>query len=55
LARLDSATRELFGPGLDGDLAREYIRHALGLGTQDASNLVRDVVDAYESVPWDQI
>lgn len=37
LARLDSATRELFGTGLDGDLVRAYIRQALGDGTPDAS------------------
>jgi branched-subunit amino acid aminotransferase/4-amino-4-deoxychorismate lyase len=36
LARLDSATRELFGAGLDGDLVRGDIRHALG-GVPDAS------------------
>src|SRR5262245_29585660 len=29
LARLDAAHRELFGPGLDGDLVRDRIRHAL--------------------------
>jgi branched-subunit amino acid aminotransferase/4-amino-4-deoxychorismate lyase len=37
LARLDSATRELFGVGLDRDLVREYIRHALGTDILDAS------------------
>jgi len=37
LARLDSATRELFGPGLDGGVVREHIRHALGTGIHDAS------------------
>lgn len=37
LARLDAATRELFGVGLDGDLVRGYIRHALGTGTAGAS------------------
>jgi branched-subunit amino acid aminotransferase/4-amino-4-deoxychorismate lyase len=30
LARLDAATRELFGHGLDGDQVRAHIRHALG-------------------------
>ncbi|MET9556710.1 aminotransferase class IV [Streptomyces sp. NPDC006645] len=30
LARLDSATRELFGAGLDGERVRELVRHALG-------------------------
>jgi branched-subunit amino acid aminotransferase/4-amino-4-deoxychorismate lyase len=30
LARLDAANRELFGAGLDGDLVRDRIRHALG-------------------------
>jgi hypothetical protein len=29
LSRLDLATRELFGTGLDGELVRGYIRHAL--------------------------
>jgi branched-subunit amino acid aminotransferase/4-amino-4-deoxychorismate lyase len=37
LARLDAATRELFGVGLDGDLVRGYIRHALGAHTAGAS------------------
>ena len=37
LDRLDSATRELFGSGLDGDLVRKHIRHALGTGIPDAS------------------
>ncbi len=36
LGRLDAATRELFGGGLDGDQVRAHIRHALG-GTGDAS------------------
>jgi branched-subunit amino acid aminotransferase/4-amino-4-deoxychorismate lyase len=37
LARLDAATRELFGTGLDGELVRERVRHALGAGPADAS------------------
>ena len=37
LARLDSATRELFGTGLDGELVRAHARHALGAGPADAS------------------
>jgi branched-subunit amino acid aminotransferase/4-amino-4-deoxychorismate lyase len=37
LTRLDAATRELFGTGLDGDLVLAYIRHALGTATLDAS------------------
>jgi hypothetical protein len=36
LARLDAATRELFGTGLDGDLVRSRIRHALA-SDRDAS------------------
>lgn len=36
LARLDTANRELFGAGLDGDQVQSQIRHALG-GDQDAS------------------
>jgi branched-subunit amino acid aminotransferase/4-amino-4-deoxychorismate lyase len=36
LHRLDAATRELFGTGLDGGLVRERIRHALG-DLRDAS------------------
>ena len=36
LTRLDAATRELFGRGLDGDQVRAHIRHALG-DTGDAS------------------
>ncbi len=37
LARLDAATRELFGGGLDSDRVRDHIRHALGEDTTDAS------------------
>ena len=37
LARLDGATRELFGGGLDGDRVRACIRHALGPGVADAA------------------
>jgi branched-subunit amino acid aminotransferase/4-amino-4-deoxychorismate lyase len=37
LSRLDSATRELFGSGLDGELVRAHIRHALGADLRDAS------------------
>lgn len=36
LARLDAATRELFGAGLDGERVRELLRHALG-DVSDAS------------------
>jgi branched-subunit amino acid aminotransferase/4-amino-4-deoxychorismate lyase len=35
LDRLDAATRELFGVGLDGDRVRDHIRHAVG--AEDAS------------------
>ena len=37
LVRLDAATRELFGVGLEGDRVRGYIRHALADDTADAS------------------
>ncbi|KAA9377009.1 class IV aminotransferase [Microbispora cellulosiformans] len=37
LARLDAANRELFGAGLDGDLVRERVRHALADDARDAS------------------
>lgn len=37
LARLDSATRELFGTGQDGELVRAQVRHALGADVRDAS------------------
>jgi branched-subunit amino acid aminotransferase/4-amino-4-deoxychorismate lyase len=37
LARLDAATRELFGMGLDGDRVRDCIRHALADDVGDAS------------------
>jgi branched-subunit amino acid aminotransferase/4-amino-4-deoxychorismate lyase len=37
LTRLDAATRELFDVGLDGELVREYIRHALADDIEDAS------------------
>jgi|SRR5919197_876053 branched-subunit amino acid aminotransferase/4-amino-4-deoxychorismate lyase len=40
LARLDAATRELFGTGLDAGLVRHRIRHTLD-GTPDASVQVR--------------
>ncbi|MFF2525439.1 aminotransferase class IV [Streptomyces liangshanensis] len=36
LARLDSATREMFGAGLDGERVQALLRHALG-GVRDAS------------------
>jgi branched-subunit amino acid aminotransferase/4-amino-4-deoxychorismate lyase len=37
LRRLDAATRELFGTGLDGELVRDRIRHALGEDIADAT------------------
>jgi branched-subunit amino acid aminotransferase/4-amino-4-deoxychorismate lyase len=37
LARLDAANREVFGAGLDGDLVRDRIRHALADDMMDAS------------------
>jgi branched-subunit amino acid aminotransferase/4-amino-4-deoxychorismate lyase len=37
LARLESATREMFGVDLDGDRFRGYIRHALADDIRDAS------------------
>ncbi|MFD9792153.1 aminotransferase class IV [Streptomyces sp. NPDC059070] len=38
LARLDTATRELFGPGLDGERVRALVRGALaGAGRRDAA------------------
>jgi branched-subunit amino acid aminotransferase/4-amino-4-deoxychorismate lyase len=37
LARLSTANREMFGVGLDGDLIRDHIRHALGDDVADAS------------------
>jgi branched-subunit amino acid aminotransferase/4-amino-4-deoxychorismate lyase len=37
LARLDAATRELFGVGLEGDQVRDFIRHALADDISDAS------------------
>lgn len=40
LARLDAATRELFGDGLDSDRVRAFIRHALGPGVADATGRV---------------
>ncbi|MBO1416458.1 aminotransferase class IV [Streptomyces sp. FH025] len=41
LARLDDASRELFGIGLDGERVRELIRHALADDVEDASVRVR--------------
>jgi branched-subunit amino acid aminotransferase/4-amino-4-deoxychorismate lyase len=52
LTRLDAATLELFGTGLDGGQVRDYIRHALGADGSGAS--VRVIVqqpDAHEP-PW---
>ena len=37
LARLDAANRELFGAGLDVELVRHHIRHAISGGVADAS------------------
>lgn len=37
LARLDTATRELFGSSLDGGRVRDHIRHALGPAASEAS------------------
>jgi branched-subunit amino acid aminotransferase/4-amino-4-deoxychorismate lyase len=37
LRRLDTASRELFGCGLDGGRVRELVRHALGEDIADAS------------------
>jgi branched-subunit amino acid aminotransferase/4-amino-4-deoxychorismate lyase len=37
-ARLDSATRELFGVGLSSDRVRDYLHQALGKDTPDASD-----------------
>ena len=37
LTRLDNASRELFGTGLDGGRVRAHIRHALGDDVSDAS------------------
>ncbi|MDX6346084.1 MAG: hypothetical protein QOF84_874 [Streptomyces sp.] len=51
LTRLDAASRELYGTGLDGDLVRERVRHALGDGVRDAS--VR--VYVFRPVPGGQL
>ncbi|MFG2147544.1 aminotransferase class IV family protein [Streptomyces sp. NPDC048696] len=41
LARLDAATREIFGPGLDGERVRALVRQALkASGAEDASTRV---------------
>jgi branched-subunit amino acid aminotransferase/4-amino-4-deoxychorismate lyase len=50
LRRLDAATRELFGTGLDGDLVRDRIRHALG-DDADASVRVYVVPSGGRSMP----
>jgi branched-subunit amino acid aminotransferase/4-amino-4-deoxychorismate lyase len=50
LARLDAASRELFGTGLDGELVRGYIRHALD-GTPDASVRVNVFVPGDAATP----
>lgn len=51
LTRLDTASRELYGTGLDGDLVLERIRHALGDRGRDAS--VR--VYVFRPVPGGQL
>ncbi|MFF6960658.1 aminotransferase class IV [Streptomyces sp. NPDC008317] len=52
--RLDAATRELFGAGLDGERVRAHVRHALaGSGRADASvrvNVFQPVEGADEPV-----
>jgi branched-subunit amino acid aminotransferase/4-amino-4-deoxychorismate lyase len=53
LARLDGATRELFGVGLDGDRVRSYLRHALADDAADAAmrvNVFRSGADDDVSV-----
>jgi hypothetical protein len=69
LGRLDAATRELFGAGLDAARVRAHIRHALG-GTcrgvapvgwigqvqlPGSAALAKAVGGIYDSVPWDVI
>ncbi|MBA4864318.1 aminotransferase class IV family protein [Streptomyces sp. PSKA54] len=49
LARLDSATRELFDRGLDGGRVRELVRHALGDDITDAA--IRVYVHAPDGEP----
>jgi branched-subunit amino acid aminotransferase/4-amino-4-deoxychorismate lyase len=43
LARLDSATRELFWTGLDGELVRAHVRHALGADARPSAPLLAGV------------
>ena len=50
LSRLDAANRELFGAGLDGDLVRDRIRHALGGDIADASVRVYVGDDGHDGV-----
>ncbi|MEU7040949.1 aminotransferase class IV [Streptomyces varsoviensis] len=50
LTRLDAATRELFGTGLDGDRVRELIRHALA-DTEDAAVRVNVFAPAPGAAP----
>jgi branched-subunit amino acid aminotransferase/4-amino-4-deoxychorismate lyase len=53
LARLDSASRELFGPALDGGQVRDYIRHALDVSAMpDASVRVTVQRPGPAEPPW---
>jgi branched-subunit amino acid aminotransferase/4-amino-4-deoxychorismate lyase len=52
LARLDAATREMFGPGLDGGQVRHCIRHALGAQVDDASVRVMVQRPDERQPPW---
>jgi branched-subunit amino acid aminotransferase/4-amino-4-deoxychorismate lyase len=52
LARLDAATRELFGTGLDGGQVRDHIRHALGADSSGASVRVMVQQPDEQAPPW---
>jgi branched-subunit amino acid aminotransferase/4-amino-4-deoxychorismate lyase len=50
LARLDAANRELFGAGLDGDLVRRHLRHALAELADAAVRITVYQPDGHEQV-----
>jgi branched-subunit amino acid aminotransferase/4-amino-4-deoxychorismate lyase len=52
LDRLEAASREMFGAGLDGGQVRDCIRHALGAQVRDASVRVIIQQPVEQEPPW---
>jgi hypothetical protein len=60
LERLDAATRELYGTGLDGERVRGCIRHALGDRIDGQSldpdpGIMKTIIGVYEGISWDLV